>query len=61
MRVNTLSRKDAAAMLGISVSSLDRLCKHGKIAFVSVTDRRRVFRLEDIEAYLAQEVVPPKN
>lgn len=53
----TLTRKETAARLGISVSSLDRLCKEGKIAFIPVTARRRVFRPEDIDSFLAKGAV----
>lgn len=54
----TLTRKETATRLGISVSSLDRLCKEGKIAYIPVTARRRVFRPADIDAFLAQGVAP---
>jgi excisionase family DNA binding protein len=51
-----LSRLQAAAVLGCSVRSVDRLRRRGRLPAVQFLSRGRVhFRLEDVEALLEPE------
>lgn len=52
-----LRREEAARYLGIEPSQLDYLVRTRKVRFVKLGDQRgRVFRLEDLDAFLEQNV-----
>lgn len=46
-----LSKHEASDLLGISLSSLDRLMRANKISYVRVGVRRIGFRKQDIDEY----------
>lgn len=48
----SLSRKEVAEMLGISLRGVDRLAENGDLKPRKVGKRRVVFRLVDVIAYL---------
>jgi len=55
-----LSREEAAAILGVSVRSVDRLRECGRLPAVQFTRRARVrYRSEDVEALLEPETRGP--
>ena len=51
--VITLSKKDAAKALSISVSTLDRITRKGAIAVCRI-GRRKVFTLQALNDYVSQ-------
>lgn len=57
-----LTKQEAAAQLGISVSTIDRLALRGEIAYYKIGSSKK-FRQEDIEAYLnrARVVALPRQ
>ena len=57
--MNVLSRKEAAATLGISVAAIDNLRRAGKIAFIQYVPNGKVFFSEqDITEFVAQSHHP---
>lgn len=57
--MKVLSRKEAAATLGISVAALDNLRREGKIAFIQYVPNGKVFFSEqDMTAFIAQSHHP---
>ena len=50
--VNVFSRKDTAKILGVSVETIDRLRKEGKLPYHKIGDRI-VFTESDIAAFLS--------
>ncbi len=56
-----LSKQETAEILGISISSLDRLMKSHEINFIRVGLRRIGFRASDIEAYSEQNSALPER
>jgi len=57
MTTPLLTRDQAAALLNVSVTSLDRLTRAGRIPVVRVTTRSVRFRLTDVEAFIHAQVV----
>ncbi|MCB0825363.1 MAG: helix-turn-helix domain-containing protein [Armatimonadetes bacterium] len=58
---NTFDRVGAAEFLGISVTTLDRIVKKGEITYIPVSQRRIVFRPEDLQSYLDKRAQEAKN
>lgn len=55
-----LSREEAAAVLGVSARSIDRLRGRGRLPAVQFTRRARVrYRLQDVTALLESELREP--
>jgi excisionase family DNA binding protein len=53
-----LSKRDAAAYLGVATRTLDRLCAARLVRFSLVGSRRR-FRTSDLDAYLSSRSFGP--
>jgi excisionase family DNA binding protein len=51
-----LSLREAAAALGVSGPTLERLIAAGALPTVKVSPRRRLIRCEDLEEYIASRV-----
>ncbi|HET9061421.1 MAG TPA: helix-turn-helix domain-containing protein [Acidimicrobiales bacterium] len=51
----TLTRSDAAAYLGIGLSTLNELTQAGRLPSVSIR-RRRLYRRADLDAWLESQV-----
>lgn len=59
---NLLTRKEAAARLGISLVTLDDARKHGRIAFIQRAPGGKCFFTEEaIAEYIARCTHPVKN
>ena len=53
-----LKPKQAASKLGISVKTLHRLCREGRIGFVKINQKERGFTLDQIHDYIDRQTVP---
>lgn len=55
-----LKPNQAASKLGISVKTLHRLCREGRIGFVKINQKERGFSRDQIHDYIARQTVSPR-
>ncbi len=55
-----ITPKAAAEMLNISVKTLQKLCREGKLGFVQVDGKRRMFTVEHLQRYVESRTVEPR-
>jgi hypothetical protein len=54
--VTLLTHEQAAAHMGVCEKTLRSLRQQGLIPYVAVTKRKKLYRVEDLDAYLAGQV-----
>jgi excisionase family DNA binding protein len=55
-----LKPERAASNLGVSIKTLHRLCREGRIGFVRINDKQRGFRADQIQDYIERGTVQPR-
>lgn len=56
LRVSHLTHDQAAAHIQVCAKTLRSLRQQGLIPYVAVTKRKKLYRVEDLDAYLASRV-----